>query len=112
MNGTVLPSSSDAAATRARVLKGSIAYQLDDLIDCCCEEGMPCSGRQRRHLVDQFTELAALFRKYPRDTGSLPEDVEVLTGITERLEDYEVSSNKLFSIQQEFRRLLHPNRKG
>lgn len=100
--------SPDRTAMRARVLKGSISYLLEELIDTCSEEGIPCSGSTRKQLRVQIEELACCFRTYPAKTGSTPEDVELLTRIVEKLEGPEVTVPQLLYIQQEFLRLLRP----
>ena len=101
----------DAAATRARVLKGSISYLLEETIDTCSEEGNPCYGSLRIQLSAQINELICLFRTYPAMTSSLPEDEEVLTRIVEELEGPEVAVSQLFYIRREFLQLLHPGKR-
>ncbi len=108
---TTVAMTHDRAATRARVLKGSISYLLEDLIDACSEEGIPCSGSVRKQLTAQIEELAYFFRTYPANTSSMPEDVEVLTRIVEKLEGSEVAVSQLLYIQRDFFRLLQPGQR-
>jgi hypothetical protein len=103
-----LKCSTESAAARARVLKGSIFYLLEELIDTCTEEGMDCGGLLRKQLSRQIDELACFFRTYPTETGVLLEDIEVLERVIEALEGPEVRVPQLRTIQPIFLRLLHP----
>ena len=107
MHAIAMTNSSMPVAIRVRVLKGSIAYLLEELIDTCSEEGVSCNGSNRKQLFSEINELSQYYREYPIEAENQSEASLTLSQIVEKLEGPDISIVQLLQIQRDFHRLIH-----
>lgn len=122
----------DNPHAKVRVLQGSIAFLLDELVGMLLEEGGHCSGPLRRQLATEFDTLRICLRELRHQASAsdgLPSDglppqapdvesprtlyspepfhFDCLEYLCEEVNDQGLTLAQLLEIQAKFRRLIH-----